>query len=336
MVTPLDTVSTVLVYVGLDRVGDSLLKLPFVQGLREAFPDARITWMAGKETSVYADVMAPLVRGLLDEVVENAGVGRHPLEFLSRPLPGRRFDLIIDTQRIVWASLSLRRIPHRTFICPAARFLFSSRRPSRGYRYPQSMQRQMLDLLELASGRTVPSPDTLNLGVDPSLADEARRLLPSGPSYVGLAPGSGGPPKCWPLESFIAVARDQADRGRVPVFLLGPKETGWEKRIAPAVPEALFPEQAVRDDPGPSPFLTMALAGRLAAALSNDSGVGHMLAAAGAPLVVLYGPTVAEKFRPMARVLWIVRAADFGGREMRDIPVAPVADALERALTTDR
>ena len=52
---------SVLVYVGLDRVGDGLLKLPFVRGLRRAFPNACLTWFAGKETTVYAGVLAPLV-----------------------------------------------------------------------------------------------------------------------------------------------------------------------------------------------------------------------------------------------------------------------------------
>ena len=45
-------VNSVLVYVGLDRIGDSLLKLPFVRGLRDAYPSAHITWLAGKDTSV--------------------------------------------------------------------------------------------------------------------------------------------------------------------------------------------------------------------------------------------------------------------------------------------
>jgi ADP-heptose:LPS heptosyltransferase len=43
-----------LVYVGFDRVGDGLLKLPFARGLRVAYPDARITWLAGREDSVYS------------------------------------------------------------------------------------------------------------------------------------------------------------------------------------------------------------------------------------------------------------------------------------------
>ena len=72
----------VLVYVGLDRIGDSLLKLPFVQCLRNAFPDAHITWVAGKDTSVYASIMSPFIKGLIDEVIENAGIGLSIKELL--------------------------------------------------------------------------------------------------------------------------------------------------------------------------------------------------------------------------------------------------------------
>ena len=324
-----------MVYVGLDRVGDSLLKLPFVRGLRQAFPEARITWVAGKETSVYAGVMAPLADGLLDEVVENAGIGLHPSELLRRPLGGRGFDLIIDTQRIFWASLSLWRVPHRTFVSPAARFLLSSKKPPRGYRFPKSMQRQMLDLLELASGQTFDTPGTLDLEIEPDLFAEAERLLPEGPVYVGLAPGSGGLPKCWPLANFIAVAREQAARGRVPVFVLGPKELDWQAELRTAVPQALFPlqEPGIEAGHGFSPLFTIALSTRFAAALSNDSGVGHMFAVGGRPLVSLFGSTVPEKFMPMTDALTIIRARDHGGPEMRLIPVAPVLRALEAALS---
>ena len=326
--------TTVMVYVGLDRVGDGLLKLPFARGLREAFADARITWVAGKETSVYAGVMAPLVAGLLDEVIEHAGIGLHPSELLGRPLGGRRFDLVIDTQRIFWASLSLWRVPHKTFISPAARFLLSSRKPPPGYRFPKSMQRQMLDLLEIAAGRPFASPARLDLDLDAGLHADAARLLPDGPVYVGLAPGSGGPPKCWPLENFIALAGAQVARGRAPVFLLGPQEVEWTAGLREAVPRALFPLQAdgVEAVHGFSPLFTMALAKRLALAVSNDSGVNHMLAIAGAPLVSLYGVTTPRKFPPMGEDISFLHAGDFGGREMKYIPVDAVIDAADAVL----
>jgi len=321
---------SVLVYVGLDRVGDGLLKLPFVRGLRTAFPGAHITWVAGKETSVYADVLAGLVEGKLDEVIENAGIGLHPSELLKRPLAGRRFDLIIDTQRILWASLSLWRIGHRAFISPAGRFLLSSRRPPRGYKFPKSMQRQLLDLLELASGQAFPTPLGLDLDIPAPYRAEARTRLPENKQYVGFAPGSGGKPKCWDLENFISLAQEQAARGRTPVFFLGPQEPEWQAPISAAVPAALFPLQM--ENHGFDPLFTIALAERLAASVSNDSGVGHMLAISGRPLVSLFGPTVPEKFMPMGDKLTIIEAKTFGGREMNLIPLDTVAAALMSAL----
>ena len=138
---------SVLVYVGFDRIGDGFLKLPFVRGLRAAFPGARITWLAGRGDSVYAGVMVDLAHGMIDEIIENAGIGLSFGELfqgLSKgPLGGRRFDLIIDTQRIFWTSLSLKRVPHDAFISPAARFLLSSKKPAKGYRFPKPMQRQL-------------------------------------------------------------------------------------------------------------------------------------------------------------------------------------------------
>ena len=256
---------SVLVYVGFDRIGDGFLKLPLVRGLRAAFPGARITWLAGREDSVYAGVLADLAHGLIDEIIENAGIGLSFGELfqgLSKgPLGGRRFDLIIDTQRIFWTSLSLKRVPHDAFISPAARFLLSSKKPAKGYQFPKTMQRQLLDLLELASGRDFPTPQTLDLDLNKDLRAEAARLLPEGPEYIGLAPGSGGPPKCWPLENFIELARHLESQGRVPVFFLGPKETGWIDEIRNALPEARFPlqEEGVERNHGFSPLLSVAL-----------------------------------------------------------------------------
>ncbi|MEE9317503.1 MAG: glycosyltransferase family 9 protein [Rhodospirillales bacterium] len=330
--------SSVLAYVGFDRIGDGLLKLPFVRGLRAAFPDARITWLAGRETSVYADLMSGAVEGLLDEIIENGGVGLSPWELLKGhakgPLAGRRFDLIIDTQRIFWTSLSVKRIPHGVFISPAARFLLSSRKPEKGYRFPKTMQRQLLDLLELASGAEFSTPETLTLDLNQNLKDAAQGILPKGPLYIGFAPGSGGPPKCWPLENFIQLARRQQARGRTPVFFLGPKETGWFDEINAAVPEALFPlqQESVQKAWGYSPLLTIALAGGLNAAVSNDSGAGHMFAVGGVPVVILYGVTTPDKFMPMTDKLSIIQAQEFGGREMHRIPLDAVEEALESAL----
>ena len=324
----------VLVYVGLDRIGDSLLKLPFVQCLRNAFPDAHITWVAGKDTSVYASIMSPFIKGLIDEVIENAGIGLSIKELLKRPMNGRHFDLVIDTQRVALATLVLWRIKHNEFISPFGNFIFSTRKPVAGYSFPKSMQRQMLDLLEIATGQLIETPTTINLRIEQILVDVAKHVLPEGKVYVGLLPGSGGKPKCWPLNRFIEVAIEQARADRVPVFLLGPKELGWHREIEAKVPEAIFPlqDEKFKDKLNFEPQWTIALSQRFSVSVSNDSGAGHMCAIGGSPLISLFGRTAPEKFKPMSSKLTIIKAQDYGGREMHFIPVNVVNAAINTVL----
>jgi ADP-heptose:LPS heptosyltransferase len=327
---------TILVYVGADLIGDGLMKLPFVRALRAAFPGAHISWVAGKGRSTYAHELAPLVAGLLDEVIEEAGFDGVFRNIVHRPLGGRHFDLVIDTQRGVPASLLLRRIRHDCFITGAADFWLSDRRPPRGYERPAAMVRQMLDLVELASGKPVSFGTPLEL--DGLVVEAAGRALPPGPVYVGFAPGAGGKHKCWPMENFITLARIQAGRGRVPVFILGPEEAGWAADIKTELPDARFaaPEDAVTPGVSPSPAFTIAAARRLAAAVANDSGAGHMIAAADVPLISLFGPTPPAKFAPQASALTVIAAQDFGGPgmtgDMASISLKAVRDALEKAL----
>ncbi|MTJ80113.1 MAG: glycosyltransferase family 9 protein [Telmatospirillum sp.] len=317
---------SILVYVGLDLVGDGLMKLPFLRALRAAYPDAHVTWLAGQGKTVYAGVLAPLVAGLVDDVIEDARIGIRWWELLlPRPLKGRRFDLVIDTQRRVMTTLILRRIRHGCFISGAADWHLSDLRPAKGTPRPAAMIRQMLALLEIAHGQAA-RPDA-PLRLDPAILAEAERRLPDGPLYVGLAPGAGGKHKCWPLENYIALAMRQVKAGRVPVIFLGPGERDWEDEIRDAVPGALLPL-----DKGASPVLTIALATRLAVAVANDSGAGHMLAAAGVPQISLFGPTSPEKFAPVTPNLTILRAQSFGGEGMESIPLIAVAEAIDAQL----
>jgi ADP-heptose:LPS heptosyltransferase len=317
---------SVLVYVGLDLVGDGLMKLPFLRALRAAYPDAHVTWLAGQGRTVYAGTLAPLVAGLVDEVIEDAHVGIHWWELAGpRPLKGRRFDLVLDTQRRVLTTLIVKRIRHGCFVSGAADWHLSELRPPAGTPRRPAMIGQMLALLELASGN--PARPEAPLVLDPAVEAEAERRLPGGAIYVGLAPGAGGKHKCWPLENYIALAMRQVKAGRVPAILLGPDERHWEDEIRDAVPGAVLPLDA-----GATPILTIALARRLSVAVANDSGTGHMLAAAEVPQISLFGPTAPEKFAPVTPHLVIIRAQSFGSDSMDAIPLSVVADQIDALL----
>lgn len=335
---------TILVYVGLDLLGDGLMKLPFVWALRRAFPKARITWLAGKGKSAFAGVLKPMVAASLDEVIEDAGIGLHLREAVARPLPGRRFDLILDTQRRASTTLAVKRIRHERFISGCAGYLFSDARPPGAlpfaHRKPPAMVDQMLELVAMARAGRPDAPVEYGGGL-PRICDaiesEAARLLPDGARrqgarYVAIAPGAGVRRKCWPLENFMALARRLEGRGLVPAFILGPNERPWFEALREGVPGAAFPLSGPDASPMEGPLLSIALAARCRAGVANDSGGGHILAASGRPLVSLFGPTSPAKFAPRIARLTIVEASAFGGREMSAIPVPAVEAAVLEAL----
>ncbi len=323
--------SSLLVYTYADTVGDGLVKLPFLADLRTRFPRARITWCAGVGTTSYSGPLAALAEGYLDEVIGEAGIGLGAGELFrfKRPLPGRRFDVVIDTQRAFVRTLCVRRVAHGCFISGTGDFRFSDRRPVPGTPRPVHLIDYLAGLLDLVAPR--PALNALPpVPVPESFREFAARALPQGKTYIGFAPGAGDPRKIWPLDGFIAVARAEAAKGRVPVFFIGPQEEQWVERIRAAVPEAVFPERERENPKGP--IFAIALAQRLAAAVANDSGAGHMLAAGGAPLVSLFSKHDPAKYAPRARRLVIVDSKTFGGTDPALIPVAAVGEALNRLL----
>jgi ADP-heptose:LPS heptosyltransferase len=333
-------VRSILVYVTSDAdnaLGENVLKLPLLLALAEAFPRARIAWVPGTSGEFYLrDRLAPLVGGRIAEFVTDLAIPAKPGAALrlarqrKHPILGRHFDLIVDTQRNLGRTLFLRHIPHRRFISGTWRYVWSSAAPPQGLpRRPPRLVDKLLGLAAAATGHPVAVPNPIPLPA--GLRARAAALLPPGPTYVGLAPGAGNRQngKRWPLEAYAALARTQLERGRVPVFLLGPEEEReWQAGLCEAVPQALFPEQQAASD-GAGPPLTAALGERLSAAVANCSGTGHLLAAGGAPMVSLYGPTRPEKYAPFARALICLKAQDYGADRIDAIPLAAVATAVE-------
>ncbi|OGT35291.1 MAG: hypothetical protein A2W28_08410 [Gammaproteobacteria bacterium RBG_16_51_14] len=332
---------SILVYTGSDTdnaIGEDIIKLVFAQALREAFPDTHISWVPGYGRNGYFDnLLRPLSSLYVDEVITDLYIdgGLRGLLAPGHPILNRFFDLILDTQTTLSRTLFLRRVRHRTFISRNLGYLLSDRKPPPGLSAgtPQLVEK-LLHLLAAATGEIVQARHTLR--IEEHWHVQAEELLPEGPAYIGFAPGAGdqGKHKCWPLENYIATARRQGEYGRVPVFLLGPQERNWWPMIKERVGDALFPEgsELLKGKNIHGPSLLMALAGRLQVAVANCSGAGHMLAAGGAAMVSLFGPTQPDKFAPYARRLKTLRAQDFGSNEISSIPVDAVCQAIEALL----
>lgn len=320
-------VQTVLIYSMGEVIGDGLIKLPFIAGLRAAFPEARISWCAAKGETVYAGPLKSVVAGYVDEVILEGANGARPLDSLpwSKPFGGRRFDLVIDTQENLRRSGVARR-------GAAGRFI-SAARHARDKDWPVAVTDRLARLLSLATdGQGGPRPLVLN---NPDAVKAAEALLPTGPTYVGLAPGAGGQDKRWPLENYLELARRVVGEGWTPVFLFGPDEVEDAAIAAREIPRALQPERGRADSylQVKGPLLVIALAGRLAAGVANDAGPGHMLAAGGAPLLSLQQDRrKSVKFRPAAQRLEMLVAEDYGSG-MGALPIDAAWAALQTLVT---
>ncbi len=312
---------------GRELIGDALIKLPFLRALRAAWPKAEIHWITSQADTAYSGPLRETARPFLDKIHEC------PDWAFEKTGQAPAFDLVIDTRGRWKLALEARiRLPHKLFIAPAFRFLFSDRRPCLFKPRPERLIDRLLQLVELAAGFV---PEVSNrLPIPPKLLAKARRILPQGPIYVGFAPGAGNPEKKWPLERFEKVAQMQARIGRIPVFLLGPQEIGLYDRLFQNVPEAIFPLQAheVWGSHEPSVDATLAVGSCLTLALTNDSGTSHMLAAVDCPLVSLFGPTSAAKLAPRVTHGKLLCAQDFGADSMESIETESVQKAVNDVI----
>ena len=122
--------------------------------------------------------------------------------------------------------------------------------------------------------------------------------------FAVIHPFAGSAKKCWPLERY----RELATHLGMPVrWCAGPEETL---------------EDAVRIDD------LYELAGWLATArvyVGNDSGITHLAAAVGTPVVALFGPTDPRIWAPRGREVSVIAKS-----RIADIGVGEVADAVLR------
>ncbi len=138
------------------------------------------------------------------------------------------------------------------------------------------------------------------------------RLGLDGARTVLIFPGSGGAHKNWPAENFVALAAMLAPRLQ-PLIVFGPAEHAIEPIIAPQ----LEPRGIARLST--PPLGTLAGLSRLASAfVGNDSGVSHLAAAAGAPGVVIFGPTDPDRWRPSGTTR-VIRASNLASLSPSEI-----------------
>jgi ADP-heptose:LPS heptosyltransferase len=311
-----------------ESLGDGFYKLYLLRALRRAYPAEAIDWYVSEGPAPYAGVLARIAGPDLRKVVSFAGFRRPWGEAIGRLRSLPRYSLVIDNRTnnaVVMATWLLLKVD--LYQAPTPGYLFCSRRPE-GSR-PRHRLIRLLKLLEGVTGAPVDGAGEIEL--EPAAMESAAKLLPPGSRYVGLAPGSSRPERCWPLEHYIELAGWIAAQGARPVFILGPIEQKMLTPLRQALPQALFPgcseTETLKDAE-----LSLALGRRMSAAVAHDTGTAHLLGAAGTSLLTLFGPSDPRAWQPMAvhsRVLW---ARDFGGPEIGRIPLAAVTAVLQELM----
>jgi len=152
-------------------------------------------------------------------------------------------------------------------------------------------------------------------------AEQARPWLERlGPDFLAVHPGSGSPRKNWPAQRFAALAELLSAR-RPWLLIEGPADA------EAAAPAALLPS-VVRARELPPRVLGAVLA-RAGLYVGNDSGISHLAAAWGAPVVTLFGPTDPAQWAPIGPRVRVMRSVD---RTMEGLGTDEVVRAAREML----
>ena len=283
----------ILIYNSGGGLGDSIQLFPFLISLQSHFKKSELYYLGAHENHFNGKLKEYNIKlENLDLNLKYFGFRWwHYLsvksQFLKKGLG--KFDLIIDLQSKIRNTLILKRIPHDMFYSTTFNGFLSSKKI-------KTYSSDHLENLSLFLEEDVIELQFKVNKLSRDLISEAKRLLPNS-NYVGFSITQGNEyrKKSWSLYKFTALANKILSKKKIPVFFIEKDKVELIEKIKSQVPSALFPEL---NSKLACPALVTALASRLETAVSIDNGIMHMMALANIPMVVLFGPTSAEKFAP--------------------------------------
>jgi heptosyltransferase II len=283
-------VSRVLV-VAPNWIGDALMAQPLLARLREKRPGIKLDVLA-------PDWVAPVARRMpeVDEVI--AVPFRHGALQLGRRwrvariLKARAYDEAIVLPNSWKAALVpfLADIPRRTGYVGEARYGLLNRL----HRKPdKAMRRHYARLAEAPDAEPRQPLPQARLRIDAARAAATRERFGVKGRYAVLCPGAEyGPAKRWPYFAELAARLD------LPAILLGSPN---DAAAAAGIAGTNLVGKTTLDE-------AIDLIADAALVVSNDSGLMHVAAALGRPLVALFGSSSPEQTPPQSgrsRVVWL-------------------------------
>jgi len=288
-------------------LGDIVPAVPAMVAMKRCWPEARISWLVRPE---YAE----LLRGhpALDEIIEfdRRLLGRSwcsPKAFgellrLFRRLREGRFDIVFDFQGLFrtgffsWVSGCRKRFGMR------------GAREFAGVFYTERVAQDKscihlvdyyLRMVEAAGGRE--RKVEFNLPEDKAAGERVKTLLKSegvdSDNYIVLVPGAARAEKRWSIERFAELAERIAAKYAWSIVATGThseQEYVEQLRVGgKASVVNLAGRTSVKE--------VVELLRRASVVISNDTGPGHIAAAMGVPIVMIFGPTNPSRVCPYGR-----------------------------------
>ena len=266
----------------LSSLGDVVLALPAVHALRRAYPEAKLHVWVKEE---FADVLA------FDPAIDHVRVlekdARKLEDLVSMGAELETCDLLVDLHgslrtRVLTARQHAALLRVRGERMTRARWVHA--RWSRPPRPPHALARYARVLAPLG----IAVEGTPRLALDGDAVRWAGEIVAArfaGRTVVGLAPAARHFTKRWPEEHWLALVERLKGRGLGLVAFSLPRE----KRATPALERAVeaagglwCTERLARQ---------AALLARMRVAVTGDTGLMHVAAACGVPVVAMFGST---------------------------------------------
>jgi len=276
-------------------LGDTVMAVPALRSLRETFADAQIL-LAGPWVELLAgqglgDVLVAYPRGWSTrlraaDTVRGFGSDTSVL-----------FPNSFEAAATAWYWGGRRRIG---FAADGRRWFLTDAPP-----LPEPRRHQIDEYLQLVEllGARAPAREPKLAAPEP-YADgrlRARDLLhrcgaPDGKPIVGVHLGAAfGPAKVWDRERIVEFCRLAPELGVVPVLLGAPSDA----QAALDVQDRIAAVSLVGRD---NHELMPSVLAEMAVLVAGDTGVAHLAAALGTPVVVLFGPTDPALTAPLGPV----------------------------------
>jgi len=298
-------------------LGDIVLALPALRALRLSFPEAKISWLVRPE-------FAPLLENHphLDEIItfDRKLLGKawfHPRAFgalmsLISKLRQSKFDVIFDFQGL-FRTASLAWLSG----CKT-RFGMANAREFATFFYTHKVT-QEIENIHMTDFylKIIQAAGASDFGVEfgfpqnPEVKDSVDKLLTSRgikENYAVLISGSAHQDKCWPPERFAQLAEKISSQYNLSIVATGSaSEAGIVERVKEKTDVTIMSLAGQT-----SLNQLVALLKRARLVVSNDTGPGHIAAALGVPLVIMFGRANPIRLHPYRRKHCVVAIDPYG------------------------